>query len=149
MLPTPERRTAALTATRSTPEKQRREQTATQRVVRHPTRDQPTALSTPPNGEGADDAADMDAAEAGEGACSTWRFWITAPAKGVEVTAPGYQWGRTADAPMVSSCCYSFAGVPVVDRSVVLQPLPACPADWGPCSRDAGLRGGPTSCICP
>jgi hypothetical protein len=107
------------------------------------------AVDRAPDGDGVYDAAGADAADAGQGACSTWRFWITAPAKGVELTAPGYAGGTTADVPMVSSCCYSFGGVPVFDRSVVLQPLPVCPANWGPCSRDAGLRGSPTSCICP
>jgi hypothetical protein len=107
------------------------------------------AVDGAPDGSGAYDVAAPDAAEAGELACSTWRFWISAPASGVEVTAPGYERGTTANVPMVSGCCYAaYGSAPVFDRSVVLQPLPACPANWGPCSRDA-LRGSPTSCICP
>ena len=98
--------------------------------------------------DGAYDAAGPDAAEAGEGACMTWRFLISAPATGVEVTAPGYYWG-TVEVTWASPCCEGFGTVPVVDRSVVLQPLPPCPADWGPCSPDAGRRRSPTSCICP
>lgn len=108
------------------------------------------AVDGAPDGGGAYDAAAPDAGDAEEGACSTWRFWISAPATGVEVTAPGYEWATTADVPMVSGCCYAaYGSAPVFHRSVVLQPLPACPANWGPCSRDADLRGSPTSCICP
>jgi hypothetical protein len=99
------------------------------------------------DGGGAYDAGAPDAAEAGEGACTTWRFSISAPAT-VEVAAPGYRW-VTAEVTWPSPSCEGFGTVPVVDRSVVLQPLPPCPADWGPCSRDAGLRGSPTSCSCP
>jgi hypothetical protein len=102
-----------------------------------------------PDGDGEYDAASPDAGEAGAGACSTWRLWISTGATRVEVTAPGYEWATTADVTLVSPCCYSFGSIPVFDRSVVLQPLPPCPANWGPCSRDAGLRGSPTSCICP
>ena len=100
------------------------------------------------DGGSAYDAAAPDAAEAGEGACTTWRFLLSPPATGVLVVAPGYEWG-TAGVTWSSACCEGFGTVPVVDRTVVLQPLPSCPASWGPCSRDAGLRGSPTSCICP
>ena len=98
------------------------------------------------------DAADPDAAEAGTSACTRWRVDVLSQTNSetyVEVSAPGYE----TDAVPVASpsmTCWPCGTVQVVDRSVVLQPWPPCPADWRPCSADAGLHlAAPASCTCP
>jgi hypothetical protein len=98
------------------------------------------------------DAADPDAAEAGTSACTRWRVDVLSQTNSetyIEVSAPGYETDAVPVASL-SMTCWPCGTVQVVDRSVVLQPLPLCPADWRPCSADAGLHlAAPASCTCP
>lgn len=108
------------------------------------------AIDSSAGDAGAADALARDAAEAGASACRTWRVTVSQstglqPA-GFEVFAPGYVRRPVTLAPSSTPCCEP---VPAVSGSIVLQPLPACPAAYKPCTIDAGFNRDSLTCACP